>query len=455
MSGISSLHSQQKLITRLFFVLFLVIINTKGVAGSIVSEYSKPRNHVIIAVDNVVPLYEDVLSDKNFMLGHIDKILTSNDGKLMSEGDYVSVVTFGLGALNTNFDHFVVPASLNGEPLVWRDFTSWEDIFPDWTRQVLNKYDGRMNGAHYSMLSGAKSFIMSEVKSLDTDKVAERTYILMITDDHYNGNDNYKKEFADYRVTGGCAPADSFERQINLYNSFFIEREVARTTVSSSKFQPYYLILLEIVPANIPSLNGIVDVPASLNVHRVPGGYGIGFKAKSVDNFYRFLSLKVRVNTLTGESLISEADHEGNVDMVIPYDAVDPSDIHVDIDGQVIQEDGMYDGMLISPDNPNTPRMHSSRTISVQEDGKIFGMPMPDFIWWWARDDVRKAAFIWEVIVVMLVILLTVTAVGLYNKKSTVYTLDNDEIGIRVITSGHNIGRREVNLKKSANNKEK
>ncbi len=444
-----------KPIARFFLTLLLGLVNITAVADTI-PDSDKVRNHVIIAVDNVVPLYEDVLCNKSYMLSQMDKILRQDGDKLLSDGDYVSVVTFGLGAQNYNFDRFVLPATLKGEPLVWRDFTSWGEIFPNWSGQVLNKAEGRMIGAPYSMLSGAKPFIMSTVKSPDADKAAERTYMLMITDDHYNGNDNYRKEFADYRITGGCAPVEPFERQVNQYHSFFKEREVARTAISTSRALPYYLILLEIVPANIPSLNGIVDIPASLNIHRVPGGYGIGFKAKSVDDFYKFRNLKVTVNAPSGESLVGESDSEGNVDMVIPYGAVDPSDIRVDIDGEVLQKDGMYDGMLMSPGNANTPRMHTSRSISVQEDGKIFGAPMPDVMWWWARDDVKMAAFVWEVIIVLLVILLTIAAVGYYNKKSTVYTLGNDEIGIRAITSGHNVGSKgDINLKKNTKNRKK
>ena len=399
-----------KPIARFFLTLLLGLVNITAVADTI-PDSDKVRNHVIIAVDNVVPLYEDVLCNKSYMLSQMDKILRQDGDKLLSDGDYVSVVTFGLGAQNYNFDRFVLPA---------------------------------------------KPFIMSTVKSPDADKAAERTYMLMITDDHYNGNDNYRKEFADYRITGGCAPVEPFERQVNQYHSFFKEREVARTAISTSRALPYYLILLEIVPANIPSLNGIVDIPASLNIHRVPGGYGIGFKAKSVDDFYKFRNLKVTVNAPSGESLVGESDSEGNVDMVIPYGAVDPSDIRVDIDGEVLQKDGMYDGMLMSPGNANTPRMHTSRSISVQEDGKIFGAPMPDVMWWWARDDVKMAAFVWEVIIVLLVILLTIAAVGYYNKKSTVYTLGNDEIGIRAITSGHNVGSKgDINLKKNTKNRKK
>lgn len=439
-------------IARLILTVLLGLFSAKAFADTLTVD-KKAKNHVIIAVDNVVPHYEYVLLNKDFMLRNIDDILLRNDDNLLSPGDYVSVVTFGLGADNYNYKNFVLPAILNDKPLVWNKFTSLYELFPDWDSQVLNKPYGRIKGKPYSMLSGSKPFIMRYLNSNDSTKTAERTFILLITDDHYNGNDDFHKEFDKYHGTGGCAPAEPFEHCVNQYHSLFKDREIARKEISHQYEDSYKLILLEIIPSTIPSLNGILDIPASLNVRRVPGGYGIDFQAKSVDDFYQFRNLKVTVIPTKGKPFVKEADSEGNVSLKIPYGAVDPNDIRVNLDGEVLQKDGMYDGMVISPLNPNTPRMHASRSISVTDDGKIFGMRMPDAMWWWSRGDIRQAAFIWEVIIVLLVIFLTVAAVGWYNKKSTVYTLGNDEIGIRAITSGNEVSHRNINLAKRSKKK--
>lgn len=439
-------------IARLFLGVLLGLFSMEAF-GFTLTDGKKTHNHVIIAVDNVVPFYNHVLLNKDFMLSKIDDILLCNDTSLLSPGDYVSVVTFGLGDRNYNYSRFVLPATLNDQPLVWTKFTSFDEIFPDWESQVLNKSGDRILGEPYSMLSGAKPFIMSCVNSNDPAKTAERTFILLITDNHYNGNDDYHKEFAKYHGNGGCAPAEPFEHCVNLYHSLFKDREIVRKEITNQYEDSYKLILLEIIPSTIPSLNGILDIPASLNVQRVPGGYDINFHAKSVDDFYQFRNLKVTVKTLKGEPLAKEADCDGSISLNIPYGAVDPGDIRVDLDGEVIQKDGMYDGMIISPLNPNTPRMHASRSISVADDGKIFGMRMPDAMWWWSRGDIRQAAFIWEVIIVLFVIFLTVAAVGWYNRKSTIYTLGNDEIGIRAITSGNEVSCSNINLAKHSKNK--
>ncbi len=439
-------------IARFILAVMLGLFTMEAFADSI-AVGKKPQNHVIIAVDNVVPHYEHILLNKKYMLSNIDDILRRNGNSLLSPGDFVSVVTFGLGDRNYNYNRFVLPATLNEQPLVWNVFTSFDEIFPDWGSQVKNISDDRILGQPYSMLSGAKPFIMNYMNSNDPAKTAERTFILLITDDHYNGNDDYRKEFAKYHGNGGCAPAEPFEHCVNLYHSLFKDREIVRKEISHQYEDSYKLILLEIIPSTIPSLNGILDIPASLNVQRVPGGYGINFQAKSVDDFYQFRNLKVTVTPHKGKPLVKEADSEGNVSLKIPYGTVDPNDIKVDLDGEVLQKDGMYNGMVISPLNPNTPRMHASRSISVNDDGKIFGLRMPDAMWWWSHGDIRQAAFIWEVIIVLLVIFLTVAAVGWYNKKSTVYTLGNDEIGIRAITSGNEVSHRNVNLAKRSKKK--
>ncbi len=281
-------------IARLILAVLLGLFSMGAFADTLTGG-KKSQNHVIIAVDNVVPKYEHVLLNKDFMLRNIDDILLLNGNSLLSSGDYVSVVTFGLGDRNHNYSRFVLPATLNDQPLVWNEFTSYDEIFPDWGGQVQNKSGDRILGNPYSMLSGAKPFIMSYVNSKDPAKTAERTFILLITDDHYNGNDDYHKEFAKYHGNGGCAPAEPFEHCVNLYYSLFKDKEIVRKEISYQYEDSYKLILLEIIPSTIPSINGILDIPASLNVHRVPGGYGINFQAKSVDNLYQFRNLKVTV----------------------------------------------------------------------------------------------------------------------------------------------------------------
>ena len=47
----------------------------------------------------------------------------------------------------------------------------------------------------FSLLTGAKAYALTTVPSKD-GKMVNRTYLLMVTDDNYNGNDDYNKEFS-------------------------------------------------------------------------------------------------------------------------------------------------------------------------------------------------------------------------------------------------------------------
>lgn len=366
------------------------------------------------------------------MLTHIDRIVNRKDDQLLKEDDYISVVTFGIGTENKNFSQFAKPSISRGEPIVWKRFTGWHNIFDNWNSQVLDTDPNRFKGDHFSLLTAAKPFSLAALKSPADSVAAERTFILMVTDDHYAGYDNYQKEFSGYKITGGKASEKEFSSMIKEYNSLYKESEIRRDTIGRGNGKPYVLILLEIMPTTMPSLYSILDIPASLNLHRTPGGYSIDFKASTVDDMYWLRDVEVRAHTDNGTLTVNSGE-SGEIDLLIPKDDVDPDNISVELNATVVQQDGIYNGMLASPDNPNTKRMSSTRTLSANSEGKIFGMPMPDVIWWWCRDDIAKAAFIWEVLLVLIGVIIVVLAVNLYNKKSTVYIPTNEEIGIRAI----------------------
>ena len=252
-----------------------------------VASNASARNHVIIAFDNFVG-YEHVLLNQQYMLSQINRTLRDSEGlQLLTDSDYISVVTFGLGLNNSNFKYFALPSTSEGTPMCWLPFKGWNETFTSWSTQVLDKGNGRFDGPGFSMLSAAKPFILSAVKSPGEDIVADRTYILMVTDDHYNGNDNYRKEFQTYQMVGGKASEKEFSKQLVGYHTMFKDVEVNRKEIASGLGPSYYLILLEIIPTNIPSINGVLDIPANLNLHREPGGYRIKFDANSVDDLYR------------------------------------------------------------------------------------------------------------------------------------------------------------------------
>ena len=137
------------------------------------------------------------------------------------------------------------------------------------------------------------------------------------------------------------------------------------------------------------------------------------------------------------------------MDVRIPSGAIDPNDVKVDIKSSVIQKDGIYDGMLASVNNPNTPRMSTSRHLTVDDGGKIFGKRMPDCMWWWYHGNAYKAAFIWEVLIVILVLACLVWGLSFYNKRSTKYKLSNHEIDMKAVGAVH------TNVKKASRNKPK
>lgn len=417
---------------------YLILFFNFLVAFSETSEENS-RNHLIIAVDQFTP-YKHILTDRNYMLSRISEIVNPNGGeKLLNDDDYISMVTFGLGSENTDFSQFAKPSFSSGKPIAWMNFSGWSDIFNAWNTQVLDRDYMRFRGAHFSLLTAAKPFSLAALKSPADSVAADRTFLLMATDDHYAGYDNYQKEFTDYRINGGKASRKEFSDMLREYHSLFKESEIRRDTISRGMGKPYVLILLEIVPTTMPSLYSILDIPASLNLRRTPGGYAIDFNASTVDDMYRLRDVKVTVQTEEGP-LTANSGESGEIGLFIPKGYIDSDNIKVSLDATVVQQDGIYNGMAASPLNPNTRRMHSDRILSAKGEGNIFGIAMPDAMWWWCRDDIAKAAFIWEVVLVLILILVVVVIVGIINKKTTVYIPTNEEMGIRAIFISQDAG---------------
>lgn len=402
------------------------------------------RKHIIIAFDNALPeTYKNyLLSSGPAIVTNADRLLRNNNA-MPQTGDYISVVNFAMGADNESLNDFAKPSIDSGNrEIAWREFNGWDNIFSDdWDNIVYNQGINRSRGSKYSLLSGAKAFAVRSLlgKNIDSDInhiYANRTYLLLVSDDFHNGNDNFMKEFQVFKGMGARADEKEFRGVCNEFARNYIAELIAETPIATSGQLPYRLMLYEIRPSATTSLAGVVNYPASLNLKRVPGGYLMDFDAASVDNLYALLKLQVDVATITGDTITCVADAKSpgetlHINLQVDKDDLDPDNVPVTVRGWLLQNDSIYNAYLWNPYDVYASRLTTHATLRCNDKGSVFGIALPDTMWWFYRDDIRMAAFLWEVIFVMLIVIAVVAVIIILNKRSLRYTPLNSEFSIR------------------------
>lgn len=401
------------------------------------------RKHIIIAFDNALPeTYKNyLLNSQATIITNADRLLKNHDA-MPQTGDYVSVVNFAMGTDNASLKDFAAPSiDSDSHEIAWREFNGWNNLFKgNWDNIVYNQGINRTRGSRYSLLSGAKAFSIKSLLGKNNDggnpEYANRTYLLLVSDDFHNGNDNFMKEFQVFKGMGARAEEREFRRMCNDFARNYIAELIAETPLATAGQLPYRLMLYEIRPSATTSLAGVVNYPASLNLKRVPGGYSMEFDAASVDNLYTLLKMQVDVVTTDGDTITcaSDATTPGkplHIDLRIDKDDLDPDNVPVTVRGWLLQNDSIYNAYLWNPYDSNASRLTTHATLRCDDKGSVFGIALPDSMWWFYRNDIRMAAFLWEVILVMLIVIAVVIVIIALNKRSLRYIPLNSEFSIR------------------------
>lgn len=402
------------------------------------------RKHIIIAFDNALPeTYKNyLLSSQATIIANADRLLKNHDA-MPQTGDYVSVVNFAMGTDNVSLNDFAAPSiDSDNHEIAWKGFNGWDNLFIDnWDNIVYNQGISRTRGSRYSLLSGAKAFSVESLlgKNIDSNGnpvYANRTYLLLVSDDFHNGNDNFMKEFQVFKGMGARAEEKEFRRVCNDFARNYIAELIAETPLATAGQLPYRLMLYEIRPSATTSLAGVVNYPASLNLKRVPGGYSMEFDAASVDNLYTLLKMQVEVVTTDGDTVTCVADATSpgeplHIDLRVDKGDLDPDNVPVTVRGWLLQNDSIYNAYLWNPYDSNASRLTTHATLRCNDKGSVFGIALPDSMWWFYRDDIRMAAFLWEVIFVLLIVIAVVIVIIILNKRSLRYIPLNSEFSIR------------------------
>lgn len=358
------------------------------------------ENHVIIALDarSELKINQSVWSSNEQVIrNQINDIL--NKSKI--EKGIVSTLTYSLESSDNDLSHY----THNVETAVEFDNSN---LTANWTKlaQIID------NGSRFSLLSIAKPYCLKSVacSTDENSKLANKTYLILITDLKYNGNDDFHDEL---RHKPGMSQT--------LLNSILGEVK----TVQQNYFYDFmcqvpltrgYMMMFNCVPQQkYFALESVVEYPHNIIANRTKDGYNISLAMNSYDNpNYQLIN-----------SVLSVGNQEkkvvglGTVDFNISSNAWQTNDtILLKIKSWVRLLDGIYNRTVLSPDgNELQGKNGLNRTVVIEKeaDAKILWLiPLPDFLYkisFWTADQ-YVAAGVWSFIGILIIFIIIIYFIG-------------------------------------------
>ena len=359
------------------------------------------KNHVIIALDarsdiNVNP--SNWSYNTNVIGENLSKLLHANG----IEDGIVSTLTYSMDSRENDLSKYTHKIA------VAEDFTL-EDIKNYWKKLS----ETRDEGVRFSLLSLAKPYCLKSVK-VDSDdnsaKLTYRTYLILITDLKYNGNDDFHDEL---RHKPGMSQS--------MLNKILGEVKVVQQNyfydfISQIQLNRGYMMLFECIPQQkYFALESVAEYPHNIVAKRTKDGYSLEFEFISYNNpNYNLLKSEV----LVGNETVTVHGYN-KVKMLIPSYVWQKSDtIHANIKSWVRLLDGIYNRTILSPDGAELQGKDGlNKIIVVQREphAKILWIvPLPDFLFnmsFWTSDQ-AIAAGVWSVLILFALVTFIIYLIG-------------------------------------------
>lgn len=430
-------------IKSLLLCLQLVGIFLRGTPAYAVQENDSDSSarHYVVAIDVAYAAQDrlDYLA-RTSTRDMLWRVVESN----AREGDYVSVVTYALNCDDPHFDRFVTVArDGKGSELKWQPYSA--GMVREW-----NNWDAIVTGQHMdavgpgrkaSLQSMAKEYVLSAVRLGQAEKNrgisgAAETILLMVTDDIANGvNNSYTHEYGILQSTFTplrrtrdevFAYVDQCGRLLSFVPTKLKDVEGRLSGSLDMGHVKLRMLPYKVIPAQQPSIQTATNIPTPLPFMRARGGHSLRLLAEVRSDKYQVY----RTAVMSQNRVLSNALGE-NVEMWVKNSQVKDGDM-VRFRLWLKYSDGIYDGIILSPSDPlYGDGLQMEFPFHAQQNAKIFGrIPLVDVFWWWFPSNVLRAVFVWEIIIILILLFLVVlVSYKLYN-RITRYVPDNKDIVI-------------------------
>lgn len=255
---------------RIVLILTFVLLCFKG--------YCKEDKHLIVSIDlkSEITMY-----DREYAVSKIKSViprmLRNNN---ITEG-YASIQFFSVNENASNLEEYV--KNIN-DP-----FTQFSDV--NYVVDGLLENDFyQYHGNHYSVVTIAKPYSLLKFRDIASDKLIEKTYLILVTDYKYNGNDDFYGELKHVprisKDTKESIMNTIKDVQQNYFYKFIAEENISRYPRSG------YISLFEVIPLQqYFSIESVLDFPHKITATRTKDGYKATFKINQLENpNYRFIS---------------------------------------------------------------------------------------------------------------------------------------------------------------------
>lgn len=394
----------------------------------------KANRHYIFAFDVA---YADrgcinTISSAN-MISVVKAILENNS---FSKNDYLSFVSYSLNMNSPDFNQFATVAKdSSGKQIKWAQYKNVNEaishLAPNWYDITIGHHLHN-HGKVASMQSIAKQYVLKAVTS--TRNFADETWLLMITDDLVNGvGNNYANEYNTVATTGNYLAFDKFRNEVfNFvrdfnkkiqFNIIPIKNVSGKETIDLRLgYRDLKMVVYAVHPTVLPSIHSVTDMPSTLPIKRVRGGYIIDINIKSLTSEFDINSICLN---LKGKEFFMPLAHQ---QFINKEELSEGDSIFLTMSMKYI--DGIYNGIIVSPNIDMYKQGMTLKTkYKIQEEAKVFGLfPLVDAFWWFYPNDSMHAVLTWDIIIILLFI--TVICIFAYRffRTITLYRPKNEDI---------------------------
>ena len=302
---------------------------------------------------------------------------------------------------------------------------------------VRNSYVGLLETLHsqipygpfYSITSFAKPYSLMALKGKQN---TNRTFMVIITDGVYNGNDDYYGEASYVKNRFTEEGKNQFKKEIKSVQTNYFCQFIEQRPINGGYVQLYEFIPLQ----QYFALESVLSFPHNIIAERKKGEYQVKFPIVGIKNDdYKIERLVVTVSSGSGDIIFKEeVKPDKELSINIPNDKVYGmfSSANIEIKAWVKLCDGIYNNTILHPEGSKLQGAEGlSRRINIEleHDAKILGViPLPDFLFYlsfWTSSQ-TTAANSWAWILIFIAIATVVYIIY----KSNIYKPDTKEIKI-------------------------
>ncbi len=399
------------------------------------------RHHVILSVDNAGCNSWNTSSEVVEALGKaiLKEKLVDGEYPLFSDNDYLSFVGFALDAFS-EIDQFV----RHKHPIYDSSFSRimlnkyLRQDYPDSANNVnIGKYP-------FSLVSIAKPYTLKALKNSNVK--VNRTFIVQVTDHHYNGGDFYdelnslneKRRNAE-NPDGKKIDIQSLNLEKILKDSYNVEQNYffrwikTYSIMHNNKRTPKgYVEVYEAVPLQKNfTLPAAVDYPERVTAQRLRSGdYVVKIPVRPRENNgYEVQKIEF---TLGDEVKTIQGNHS---DTVVFNLAKNNSARSISVRAWIRLVDGFYNATVMSPE-PEAPlelgRDGLNRTIQIEREGnaQILFFSLPTWLWPKFIESQYEAAAVMTALLIVALVILVVLFLIWFVRHKVFFTPDVDRFKI-------------------------